>query len=66
MIKLLKELDRRDLILAVWSAEFVRALGGSAQTLAEAPQVQYHMAERAAESANQAVEALRLLLLDVK
>jgi hypothetical protein len=51
-----------ELMLVVWSAEFVRALNGAQSKSGVAQQ---HFAEQAAERADRAVEALRLLV-DVK
>ena len=59
--KILKELDRQSLILAVWSAEFTRALDGTANAVGS-PVVLRNLAERAAESADRAIEAIRILL----
>ncbi len=59
--KLAPQLDRRDLIHAVWAAEFTRALGGTQQAeLAKSAAILRLMAARAANSADRAVEALRL------
>lgn len=57
---ILKEFDRQNLILSVWSAEFARSLGGIAS--AGSPVLLRLLAERAAASADRAVEAIRLLL----
>lgn len=54
--KILRELGRQDLILSVWSAAFARALDGSPPTALQ------YVASVAAEQADHAVEALRLLL----
>jgi hypothetical protein len=59
--KILKELDRQSLILAVWSTEFTRALDGTASAVGS-PVVLRNLAERAAESADRAIEAIRILL----
>jgi len=56
-----KQLDRRALLTSVWAAEFTRTLGGNAQSDALSPVIQRHLAEVAAESADRAVEVLRLL-----
>jgi hypothetical protein len=62
-----KELDRRDLILAIWAAEFTRTIGGLGGLGGRSPLVNDVMhlrrcAELAAASADRAVEALRLLV----
>jgi len=62
VINYAKELNRRELVLAVWAAEFTRALSGVAPH--DAP-ILRRLAENAAKSADRAVEALRLLI-DVK
>jgi hypothetical protein len=66
-MKIVKELDRRDLVLAVWSAEFVRALANenghnSVQERTRDPMILRERAERSAERADRAIEALRLLV----
>ena len=62
-----KELDRRELVLAVWAAEFTRALNGVAphDATPHDATILRRLAESAAKSADRAVEALRLLV-DVK
>jgi hypothetical protein len=55
-----KHLDRRDLLTAIWAAEFVRHLDGKAE-LAESPVVLQRNAERAADCADRTVDALRML-----
>jgi hypothetical protein len=62
-----KQLDRRELVLAVWSAEFTRTLGGLGGLGGHSELVDHavHLrrcAERAAASADRAVEALRFLV----
>jgi hypothetical protein len=58
-----KNLDRHELLAAVWAAEFARAIGGPMQSeLAKSAVVQRGLAEHAAASADRAVAALRLLL----
>lgn len=59
-MKYAKELDRRDLVLAVWAAEFTRSLGGA--PLSRDVTLLRRCTEQAAESADRAVEALRLLI----
>ena len=74
-MKLVKEFDRSALVLAVWSAEFVRAFSAqedlsvqalSARALTDlstvSTETRDHLTRRAAASADQAVEALRLLI----
>jgi hypothetical protein len=56
-----QQLDRKDLVLAVWAAEFTRTLAGAPSAKNSAALLQC-LAERAAESADRAVEALRLFL----
>jgi len=56
-----KELDRKDLVLAVWAAEFARRMNGGAEVVADGP-VLRSMTEKAAWSADRLVEALRLLI----
>jgi hypothetical protein len=55
----IKSLDRRDLILAVWAAEFTCALGGTAMSQGGAGL--HAAAFSASRCADRAVEALRLL-----
>lgn len=57
-----KELDRRELVLAVWAAEFTRALGGKTFATSHDAFLLSRLAEDAAKSADRAVEALRLLI----
>lgn len=54
-----KELDRRDLVIAVWAAEFTRALRGETTSTGE---ILRNLAQSAAASADRAIEALRLLI----
>lgn len=59
-----KELDRQHLITAIWSAEFVRRLGGTQESelaRASTPLLRT-MAKNAAQFADRAVEAFRLLV----
>lgn len=60
-LSFIKHVDRRELLIAVWSAEFTRALAGKAE-LATSPVVLRRLAERAANSADRTIEALRLLV----
>lgn len=53
---------RRELVVAVWAAEFTRALGGTAQSEPTSAAILRRLAERAADSADRAVEALRLFI----
>ena len=55
-----KHLDRNELVLAVWAAEFARCMNGAASVRLGAPAMR-EMADRAAESANRLVEAIHLL-----
>lgn len=61
-MNLVKELDRKDLVLAVWAAEFTRSLAEITPPHGE--EVSgiglHHLASQAAQSADRAVEALRL------
>jgi hypothetical protein len=59
-----KQLDRRELVLAVWSAEFARALDKTTLSATHDVPLQRRLAEEAAKSADLAVEALRLLVDD--
>jgi len=56
-----KELDRKELVLAVWAAEFARHMNGGAEAIVEGPILRL-MTENAAKSADRLVEALRLLI----
>lgn len=60
-MSLAKQLDRKELVLAVWAAEFTRALG-SPYAEAHDAAILRSRAEDAARSADRAVEALRLLV----
>jgi len=61
MSDFLKQSDRREILIAVWSADFVRNLNGKAE-LAESPVVLQRLAARAADCADRAINALRLLI----
>lgn len=61
-MKYAKEFDRKDLVLAVWAAEFTRALGGKTFATSRDGALLSRLAENAAQSADRAVEALRLLI----
>ncbi len=55
------ELDRKELVLAVWAAEFARRMNGSAEAIVDGPVLRL-MTESAAKSADRLIEALRLLI----
>ena len=61
MSDFLKQSDRREILIAIWSAEFVRHLDGKAE-LAESPVVLQRLAARAANCADRTIDALRLLV----
>jgi hypothetical protein len=56
-----KKLDRKELVLAVWAAEFARHMNGGAEGIADVP-VLRSLTKKAATSADRLVEALRLLI----
>lgn len=67
-MSLVKQFDRHELVLAVWAAEFTRALGSvpvmgdpQASGFRTTAPILRLLAKRAADSADRMVEALRLL-----